>query len=1018
MTDAAVGTSVPAVARGRQVTLRWFISLRVAIATGLCCVILLTIVTQVIRVRLYGDATERVRAAALSASDHLNDELYERFRDVKIAAEFLSAHPIEETDWDKAIEHFQRDFPDYSWIALVAPDGMVQVANRGLLVGQSVAARPWFKPSLKAPYIGDVHEAVLLSTLLGSGSNGQELRFVDFGIPLHNKGGKVIGVFAAHLNWSWAKSVLEPYEASPIHGALRDLMILDLNGIVLHGPEHLRGKKYDVALPSDGVLGGEDFEGRVYAVARAKSHHHYPGLEWSVVVRAPDVAIYGLANALRDSILWAGIPVMAILLLTALLISRRIASPIETLTDAVTHHRAIPTIGTYREAAELAQAFETLLDGLRHNQAKIEAEVVARTNELRDFLRVVDAHAIVSMGDGDGVITYANDHFCKITGYAREELLGHNHSIVQSGRHSDAFYDEMWMTIAGGGVWQGTICNKTKDGREYWVRSTIAPTSNADSPHRYISIRTDITEVINDRERLAALNRELGLFKKIIESTTEAVTVTDSDARVIYSNPARERLYGQTATEMIGTTLYDAIPSSASHMVPLILKGIETGTGWSGNLPIKRHDGTTFVSSSNIGVVKDEEGRVQFIFNVFRDFTSELARRMELDNARHAAEAANRTKSEFLSSMSHELRTPLNAVLGFAEVLLAATDNPLTDKQRSYVGYILSGGAHLLELINEVLDLARIEAGGVMLEVTTIQLRSVIDESLSLSNTIFAKYEVAPVDETTDCDALVLADPLRAKQLILNLLSNAAKYNRRGGTVTVSCENVESGFHRLTIADTGNGIPDRKQDQLFKAFSRLGAEATEIEGTGIGLVLTKTLIESMGGRIGFSSVVGEGSRFWLDFPLSTDSLQAPSTVTEDTSALHYCVDDRLVLYIEDNAANISLMEALFHQLVPMRLITATNAEDGLVLAESNQPDVILLDINLPGMNGFDAVARLKENEATRHIPVVGFSANATGETTKRALASGFGDYLTKPIKLSALLRSLNRMMEAKHAGHE
>ncbi|MBF0270413.1 MAG: PAS domain S-box protein [Alphaproteobacteria bacterium] len=1010
MTDETMDAPKPI----RLYSLRRFISLRVSIATVVSCAVLLAIVTEVVWQRLYHDAMERVRTAAVSASDHLDREMHYRFRDLGSAGVLLSGHPHDDGDWGRIIEHLHQAYSDYSWVALVAPDGIVRVANRDLLVGQSVAERPWFAPSLEGPYIGDVHEAVLLSKLLGPDADGQALRFVDFGFPMRNEGGEVIGVLAAHLNWSWAKNVLAPFEPSSISGASRDVMILDSNGIVLHGPADFLGRKYDVPLPTEGVLWGEDFEGRVYAVARTKGHGDYPGLGWSVVIRAPDGAIYGLANAVRDSILLSGIPVTAILLLTALLISRRIASPIEKLTRAVLANSPIPQIQDYREAADLAKAFETLLEGLLHNQERIEAEVVARTTELHDFLRVVDAHAIVSMSDGDGAITYANDLFCRASGYTRAELLGRNHNIVRSERHDDAFFAEMWQTIARGEVWQGTICNKTKDGREYWVRSTIAPTSHEGSPHRYISIRTDITGVINDQERLATLNRELGLFKRIIESTTEAVTITDAEARVVYSNPARERLYGRTAAEMTGSTLFDTIPSSASHMIPLIRKGIDAGTGWSGHLPIKRHDGTTIVSSSNIGVVKNEEGRVQFIFNVFHDFTPELAQRMELDNARHAAEVANRAKSEFLSNMSHELRTPLNAVIGFSQVLLSGTKNPLDDKQKAQLGYILAGGEHLLELINEVLDLAKIEAGGVTLNVAPLHLRAVVEECLSLTKTMRDKYEVSLSDTGAGCMTMVRTDPLRAKQLILNLLSNAAKYNRRGGTIHISCERADGRFHRLVIADTGYGIPEAKQAEMFKPFSRLGAETTEIEGTGIGLVLTKTLIEAMGGRIGFSSVEGEGSRFWLDFPIVETAAAEPDQdrngVFASDGALHFCAEDHLVLYVEDNPANLSLMEALFEQLAPMRLITASTGEEGLQLAESEQPDVILLDISLPSISGLDVARHLKSDERTRHIPVVALSADATPQATDRALESGCDTYLTKPVDISALVRTLQHVM--------
>ena len=400
------------------------------------------------------------------------------------------------------------------------------------------------------------------------------------------------------------------------------------------------------------------------------------------------------------------------------------------------------------------------------------------------------------------------------------------------------------------------------------------------------------------------------------------------------------------------------------------------------------------------------------------NITARKLTEIQLQESKLAAEAANQAKSDFLSNMSHELRTPLNAVLGFAEVLLAGYDTPLTDKQRGYVDHILAGGSHLLDLINEVLDLAKVEAGAMTQEMTAVHLGSVIDECVSLSTPIFAKYEVAPVNEVAECNATILADPQRTKQLILNLLSNAAKYNRRGGTVTISCETIEDGFHRLIIADTGKGIPDNMQDQMFKPFNRLGADATATEGTGIGLALTKSIIEAMGGRIGFSSVVDEGSRFWLDFPLCDDKVEPPAVATEGGRKLHYCFEERLVLYIEDNVFNMRLMEALFEQLAPMRLITANNAEDGLTLARSSQPDAILLDINLPGINGFEAVARLKHDALIRHIPVVGLSADATSATAERALNSGFVDYLTKPVNLSELIRTLSRVMEAKFVTHE
>jgi signal transduction histidine kinase/CheY-like chemotaxis protein len=383
----------------------------------------------------------------------------------------------------------------------------------------------------------------------------------------------------------------------------------------------------------------------------------------------------------------------------------------------------------------------------------------------------------------------------------------------------------------------------------------------------------------------------------------------------------------------------------------------------------------------------------------------------EAHRARQAAEAASRAKTEFLSRMSHELRTPLNAVLGFSQLM--EMDAKLTPDDQERVRHIQTAGWHLLNMINEVLDLSRIESGQMMVTRESVDIVPIVAESVRMAEPLAAEHGVQLQDETAGLSALhALGDHTRLRQVFTNLLSNAIKYNRRGGLVTVSARIADGGDVEIAVADTGRGFTPAQLQRLYKPFDRLGAETETISGTGIGLVITKRLVELMGGSLGLTTEAGGGSTFTLRLHAApaVDAAAAPSATASVAAGdgARYTV-----LYVEDNPSNVALLANMLAMRQDMRLVTAPDGMSGLAAARSHHPDLIVIDIALPGINGYDVCAALRSDPAFASTPIIALSANAMPGDVARGEEAGFDAYLTKPVKVEQFLAKLDRLLHAR-----
>jgi len=655
------------------------------------------------------------------------------------------------------------------------------------------------------------------------------------------------------------------------------------------------------------------------------------------------------------------------------------------------------------------------------HQATMEEDIRLQARMLEQL-----SEAVILVSSIDGTIIYANPGTEKLFGYSKDELVG----MPISSLNDPEFYDpqEASMQIIDilnkRGEWKGEVCNVAKNGQRVWCLATISTFTHPSYGEVWLGVHKDITQ---NKIAEAALRESEARYRRAERGTNDGLWEWDIVSGRDYFSPRWLEILGYAEGELsehVGSFIELVHPMDKPLVTDAVEGHLRYGQPYDVEFRMRRKDGDFIWIRSRGHAERNREGEPVLMTGSISDIsvqkraeTTLLEQQLELERkvkertedlseALIKAEKANTAKSDFLSSMSHELRTPLNAIIGFGQLL--NTMKPVeADLIEEFSNEILVAGKHLLELIDQLLDLSKIESSDLKISFEPINVCSLVDECIGqVKLGIHDRNNIQVHNEISDKSMSVKADPLRFKQVIINLVSNAIKYNKLNGTVIVKTQK-QGEMTRISVIDSGVGVSNENIDKLFLPFERLNYKNGNIQGTGIGLTITKKLIEAMNGKIGVNSQQGIGSTFWIELP-SAESQMKDESFKIGFSAQESKISEKTikVLCIEDNPANMRLLSSALQIQGNYQVVMAYDAESGIRLANSEQPDVILMDINLPGISGIEAFSLLKSETATQDIPVIAISANAMPNEIDNAKAHGFSHYLSKPIDIKMMLDTI------------
>jgi PAS domain S-box-containing protein len=669
---------------------------------------------------------------------------------------------------------------------------------------------------------------------------------------------------------------------------------------------------------------------------------------------------------------------------------------------------------------ETAAHHERLLHELHVHQLELEAQnqtLRDTQDELEEsHRRYVDLYDFAPIAyctfDRDGVVLETNLTGAAMLGRERSRIVGKPILALVRLDQPDTFARHLRDCLASESSVTCEISFTTEHGT---VEVQLTSTAVRGAGGTRTACRTALLDITQRRavERVAQLAAER--LTSAVESVQDAFALFDASDHLVLCNSAYRHLLGDSLRDaVVGRSYVELLDAWIGTLA--FSDDRERELFRSARLAQRHAPGAAFDVQARDGRrlrVMDRRTPEGGLVKTIWDLTADMQREEQLKQARASADSANAAKNEFLASMSHELRTPLNAILGFAQLLEQDKKEALSARHKERVKHILKGGEHLLRLISDILNLSRIEVGGLSMSLEPVSIADVVDEVRRALEPAASSAGLHMEFDVLDATTIVRVDRTRLAQILLNFGSNAIKYNRSTGTVRIRVSFPDPEHVRVTVADTGFGIPLDQQAKLFQAFHRAGQQTGPIEGTGIGLAISKRLAELMQGSVGFRSVPSEGSEFWVELRIHAEHSQTmPRPAVQEPT--HLTQDRRgVVLYVEDNPANIRLMRDLLEVFEGIELMTAPTAEIGVELARSSAPSVIIMDINLPGMSGLDALRILKGAPETERVPVIALTAAASEQERKRGERLGFYRYMTKPVDIGDLEATLEAVLSGQ-----